>query len=58
MSVLLLLTGLVRQAEGTHVVRVGPLQTNYMVKIPGLDGQSYRDPELHAIKTVDTGLRP
>ncbi len=58
MSVLLLLTGLVRQAEGKHTVTLGPLQTNYMVRIPGLDGQSYRDAELHAIKTVDQGLSP
>jgi lactate permease len=58
MSVLLLLTGLVRQAEGKHVVRVGPVQTNYMVKVPGLDGQSYRDAELHSIKTVDRSLNP
>jgi lactate permease len=58
MSLLLLLTGLVRQAEGKHVVRVGPVQTNYMLKVPGLDGQSYRDRELHAIKTVDPALSP
>jgi lactate permease len=56
MSVLLLLTGLVRQAEGKHAVRVGPVQTNYVLKFPGLDGQSYRDPELHPIKTVDHAL--
>jgi lactate permease len=58
MSVLLLLTGLVRQAEGTGPVKVGPVQTNYNLKIPGLDGRSYRDPELHAIKTVDPELSP
>jgi lactate permease len=58
MSVLLLLTGLVRQAEGKHVVNVGPVQTNYMLKVPGLHGQSYRDRELHAIKTVDQTLNP
>jgi lactate permease len=58
MSLLLLLTGLVRQAEGKHTVWVGPIQTNYMVKIFGLDGRSYRDSELHPIKTVDPALSP
>jgi lactate permease len=46
MSVLLLLTGLVRQAEGHGVVMIGPLQTNYMIPVPGLDHQSRRDPQL------------
>ncbi|HEX5272328.1 MAG TPA: L-lactate permease, partial [Gemmataceae bacterium] len=46
------------QAEGKQPVRVGGLQTNYMVKIPGLDGRSYRDGELHAIKTLDPALSP
>src|SRR4029077_12698482 len=58
MSVLLMLTGLVRQMEGKRVVKVGPVQTNYMLKIPGLDGRSQRDGELHAIKTVDPTLNP
>jgi lactate permease len=56
MSLLLLLTGLVRQAEGKHPVWAGPVQTNYMLKFPGLDGQSYRDRELHSIKTVNHAL--
>jgi lactate permease len=47
MSVLLLLTGLVRQAEGKHPVVFGPIQTNYMVPVPGLDGECLRDPLLH-----------
>jgi L-lactate transport len=47
MSLLLLLTGLVRQAEGKRTVWIGPIQTNYMVPIPGLDGQCMRDPLLH-----------
>jgi lactate permease len=58
MSLLLMLTGLVRQMEGKHVVKVGPVQTNYMLKVPGLDGRSQRDGELHAIKTVDPALNP
>jgi lactate permease len=47
MSVLLLLTGLVRQAEGKHAVRIGPVRTNYMVAVPGLDRDVMRDPKLH-----------
>jgi len=47
MSVLLLLTGLVRQAEGKHAVTVGPIRTNYMIPIPGLDGECLRDAQLH-----------
>jgi lactate permease len=47
MSVLLLLTGIVRQKEGGPTpVTIGPLQTNYMVPIPGLHNQSYRDSRL------------
>jgi lactate permease len=47
MSVLLMLTGLVRQMEGKHVVKIGPVQTNYMIAVPGLDGEVMRDPQLH-----------
>jgi lactate permease len=47
MSVLLLLTGLVRQVEGHHPVMIGPVQTNYMVPVPGLDGEVMRDAQLH-----------
>jgi lactate permease len=47
MSVLLLLTGLVRQTEGKHPVIFGPVQTNYMIPVPGLDGECMRDPVLH-----------
>lgn len=50
MSVLLMLTGLVRQAEGKRVVKVGSVQTNYMVPITGLHLQSHRDPKLHAVR--------
>ncbi len=46
MSVLLLLTGLVRQQEGHGPVHWGPIQTNYMIPVPGLHEQSYRDPAL------------
>ncbi|MCI0461175.1 MAG: L-lactate permease [Gemmataceae bacterium] len=58
MSVFLLLTGIVRQAEGRGPVRAGPIQTNYMVPIPGLHGQSHRDPQLHPIKTISRDLQP
>jgi lactate permease len=50
MSVLLLLTGLVRQREGSGPVYLGPVRTNYLVSIPGLNYQSYRDPRLHPVK--------
>jgi L-lactate transport len=50
MSILLLLTGLVRQREGERKklgpVRIGPLETNYIFSIPGLDKQSFRDARL------------
>jgi L-lactate transport len=51
MSILLLLTGLVRQREGDRTTRgpvtIGPLETNYIVPIPWLDGESVRDARLH-----------
>jgi lactate permease len=46
MSVFLLLTGFVRQAEGTGPVRIGPIQTNYLIPIPGLHKESFRDQRL------------
>ena len=46
MSVFLLLTGFVRQKEGTGLVYLGPIQTNYMIPIPGLHRESYRDARL------------
>ncbi len=54
MSVLLLLTGLVRQREGNRAqlgpVKVGALETNYLIPVPWLDGESHRDPRLQAPK--------
>jgi lactate permease len=54
MSVFLLLTGLVRQREpskpGDAPVMIGPLQTNYLIPVPGLDGESHRDPRLHPVR--------
>jgi lactate permease len=51
MSVLLVLTGIVRQREGDAKkfgpVFVGPIQTNYMVPVPGLHKQAFRDFLLH-----------
>jgi lactate permease len=52
MSVLLLLTGLVRQREGElnaqrQFVTVGPLQTNYLLEVPTLHRTVLRDPRLH-----------
>lgn len=48
MSVLLLLTGLVRQKEGARkFVHIGSMQTHYMVPIPWLDQEVLRAPELH-----------
>ncbi|HEY7327726.1 MAG TPA: L-lactate permease [Gemmataceae bacterium] len=50
MSILLLLTGLVRQREGERKklgpAYIGPLETNYIFSIPGLDKQSFRDARL------------
>jgi lactate permease len=52
MSILLMLTGLLRQKEQRHQsehlapVRMGPLQTRFVVPIPLLDGQSKRDARL------------
>lgn len=51
MSVLLLLTGLVREREGRAAregpLRLGPIQTNYMVPIASLHKESIRDRKLH-----------
>jgi lactate permease len=46
MSVLLFLSGLVRQQERRGPVHIGPLQTRYLVPIPGLHNQSVRDKEV------------
>jgi lactate permease len=46
MSVLLLVTGLVRQAEQRGPVYFGPIRTKYSIPIPALDGQAQRDPHL------------
>jgi lactate permease len=50
MSVLLLLTGIVRQREGERrtrgAVMIGPIETNYIVPIARLDGLSLRDERL------------
>jgi lactate permease len=59
MSVLLLLTGLVRQAEPRSrggPVRIGPIQTNYMIPIPGLHKESHRDPRLHPVRAEQAAL--
>ncbi|HYV39637.1 MAG TPA: L-lactate permease [Gemmataceae bacterium] len=55
MSVLLVATGLVRQREGEAMkkgqfVHLGPMQTNYMIAVPTLDRESYRDPRLHVVR--------
>ncbi len=58
MSVLLLLTGFVRQKEesGQGPVRVGPVQTNYRIPVAGLDKESHRNPRLHPIKAEQAAL--
>jgi lactate permease len=43
MSLLLLLTGFVRQMEGRGPVTVGPIRTNYLIPIPTLDQEVQRD---------------
>jgi len=54
MSVFLLLTGLVRQKEpgrsGEKAVWFGPVQTNYLIPVPGLHNESHRDPRLHPVR--------
>jgi lactate permease len=50
MSLLLLLTGLVRLREGAGPVHIGSVRTNYLVPIPGLNYESYRDPRLHPVR--------
>lgn len=54
MSLLLMLTGIVRQMEGKGPVRIGGThsrwQTNYLIAIPGLDNQVHRDPRLHLVR--------
>lgn len=54
MSVLLLLTGFVRQMEAHGPVQFGPFRTNYMIPIPALHEQVLRAPELRE----DTGEAP
>jgi lactate permease len=53
MSLFLLLTGIVRQMEGKGPVPFGPIQTNYMIPVPGLHKQSHRDPRLHPVRAED-----
>jgi lactate permease len=70
MSVLLLLTGLVRQREGLRnqinpetgkaygPVMAGPVETNYIVPIPTLHNQAERDPALHVVKMEQAAVLP
>ena len=58
MSAMLMFTGWVRQREGEAMqkadfVRFGSIQTNFLVKVPGLDRQSHRDPRLHVVKAEE-----
>jgi lactate permease len=54
MSLFLMLTGLVRQREpgssDRPPVKVGPVQTNYLIPVPFVHDQSERDPHLHPVK--------
>jgi len=60
MSVLMLLTGLVRQAEkvvpGPGPVTFGPIATNYGIPIPTLHKESHRDPRLHAVRMEEAAV--
>jgi lactate permease len=47
MSVILLLTGIVRQREGKERVMIGPIQTNYILPIPTIHKHVIRDNQLH-----------
>lgn len=54
MSVLLMLTGFVRQMESKGPVKIfGAWQTNYLIPIPGLDNQVHRDPKLHLVRAEE-----
>jgi lactate permease len=59
MSVLLMLTGWVRQLEGEamksggHIAIIGTLHTNYLIPVPTLDRASYRDARLHVVKAEE-----
>jgi lactate permease len=46
MSILLLLTGLLRQYEQKEAVYLGPVRTDYVFQVPTLHEQVYRDPKL------------
>jgi lactate permease len=50
MSLLLLLTGLVRQLEGQGPVHLGFLRTNYLIPVPFLDSEAQRDPRLLTVR--------
>ncbi len=58
MSILLLLTGFVRQKEesGHGPVMLGPIQTNYRIPVAGLDKQSHRNPRLHPVTSEQAAL--
>jgi lactate permease len=58
MSALLLLSGLLRQAEAKGRVFIGPIQTNYMIPVTTLNNETERDEDLHPVKTMDVNLRP
>jgi lactate permease len=62
MSVFLMLSGLLREAEGKAPVFIGPpeanLRTNYLVPVPALHMESERDDDLHPIKTIHADLQP
>jgi lactate permease len=58
MSVLLLLTGVVRQQEGRGPVRLLGWQTNYMLPIPRLHQESHRDARLHVVKMEQAAALP
>jgi lactate permease len=46
MSVLLLLSGLVRQKEQRGPVSIGPLKSKYLIPIYGLHNETFRDPRV------------
>jgi lactate permease len=63
MSVLLLLTGIVRQMEGgvkegPGPVAIGPLHTNYGVVVPTLHQQVSRDATLHPVRMEQAAVLP
>jgi lactate permease len=64
MSVMLFLSGLLREVETKQpvpigpILSIGPIQTNYLLPIPWLHNETERDDDLHPIRATDINLKP